>query len=251
MSSSEYYWSRHLIQGFGKMWFLVIPQESDSSGGGESLLGSVVNEKSGGFLSGHGNIIGKDYPEPFHVTTRKLIFNAINSHRNELGIGNDEQIVVEVKYPNLTVTIDKEHSIKSGVGNFPSIPASFNIDYSRLETVSFQFGENTRRLFIPTGYLSRLKDSVGDDDKKIATDVNIDKEIIIHEILLTDQYSVSFQSTAEFDSKFESSIQVANAVNAGAITFDVNQTTKKQVTVNVNDGKEYLIALNGIDWDDF
>jgi hypothetical protein len=251
MSSSEYYWSRQLIQGFGKMWFLIIPQESVSSGGGESLLGSVVNEKSGGLLPTGGGLIGKDYPVPLQFTTPQLILTAITSRRNELGIGNDEQIVVEVKYPNLTVAIDKEHSIKSSIGNFPSIPASFNIDYSRMESVTIQFGKNTRRSFIPTGYLSRLKNLVGGDDKQLATDVNIDKEIIIHEILLTDQYSVSFQSTAEFDSKFESSIQVANAVNAGAITFDVNQTTKKQVTVNVNDGTEYLIALNGIDWDDF
>lgn len=52
MSSSDYYWSRRLIKGFGKMWFLIVPQEANSSGGGASLLGSVVNEISGQIFPG-------------------------------------------------------------------------------------------------------------------------------------------------------------------------------------------------------
>jgi hypothetical protein len=46
MSSSDYYWSRQLVQGVGKMWFLKMPQEAEgNNGGGASLLGSVVREK--------------------------------------------------------------------------------------------------------------------------------------------------------------------------------------------------------------
>ncbi|MBW4659752.1 MAG: hypothetical protein KME15_13830 [Drouetiella hepatica Uher 2000/2452] len=252
MSSSNYYWSRRLVRGFGKMWFLIIPQEANSSGGGASLLGSVVNEMSGGLFPGGAGftIIGKDFPEPNHLTTTQLLLKAIESHRKELKLADDEQIVVEVKYPDLNVVFEKSDALKSSVGNFPSLPVSFSIDYSRMEKISIQFGANTRKLFIPTGYLSRLKDFVGGDDSQITTDISIDKETIVHQILLTDRYSVTFESASAFDSNFEAAANLGNMLNAGRILFDIEQTEKKQVTVTVNDGSEYLIALKDIDWDD-
>jgi hypothetical protein len=251
MSSANFYWSRRLIQGFGKMWFLIIPQERDSSGGGVSLLGSVVNEISGGFLPGGGRIIGKDFPEPNQLTTPQLLLKAIAAHRKELGLAEDEQIIAEVKYPDLSVVFKQGDALRSGVSNFPSLPVSFSIDYSRMMKISMQFGKNTRKLFIPTGYLSRLKEFVGGDDRKLATDVNIDKETIVHQILLTDQYRVLFESAAAFDAKFESALNLANTLHAGKVAFELEQTTRRQVSVMVNDGTEYLIALKDIDWDDF
>ena len=251
MSSSNFYWSRRLIKGFGKMWFLIAPQEADSSGGGISLLGSVVNELSGGFFPGGGGIIGRDFPEPHHLTTPKLILEAIESRRQELEFKPDEPIVLEVKLPKLNLVFEKKTVSKAGIGNFPSLPISFSIDYSRLEKIFIQFGENTRKLYIPTGYLSRLKNAVDGDDAQLSTDVNIDKETIVNQILLADRYSITFESRAAFDSNFEASVNLANTLNAGNIDFELEQTTRHQVTVSVNDGKEYLIALRDIDWDDF
>jgi len=252
MSSSDFYWSRRLIKGFGKMWFLIIPQEANSSGGGASLLGSVVNEISGDLFPGGSGIIilGRDFPEPNHLTTPQLLLRAIASRRKELKLADDEEIVAEVKFPDLNIVFERSDALKSGVGNFPSLPLSLSIDYSRMEKISIQFGANTRKLFIPTGYLSRLKEFVGGDDSKIATDINIDKETIVHQILLTDRYSVTFESASAFDSNFEAAINVASTLHAGKISFDFEQTAKKQVTVTVNDRNEYLIALKDIDWDD-
>jgi hypothetical protein len=251
MPSSDYYWSRRLIQGFGKMWFLIVPQEADASGGGASLLGSVVNELSGGLFPANGGLIGKDFPEPNHLTTPQLLLKAIESNRKALGFADDERIVQEVKFPDLNVVFEKDDKLKAGIGNFPSLPVAFSIDYSRMENISIQFGANTRKLFVPTGFLSRLKDFVGGDDQKIAPDVNIDKETIVHQILLTDRYSVTFQSTSTFDTNFEASVKLANTLNAGKATFELEKSQKKKVTVSVDDGKEYLIALKNIDWDDF
>lgn len=252
MSSSDYYWSRHLIKGFGKMWFLIVPQEAQSTGGGASLLGSVVNEMSGDLFPGGSGIqiVGKDFPEPNHLTTPQLLLKAIESQRPSLGLTKDEPIVAEVKYPDLNVVFQRSDSFKSGVGNFPSLPASLSINYSRLERITIQFGANTRKLFIPTGYLSRLKNFVGGDDRKITTDISIDKETIIHQILLTDRYSVTFESASAFDTNFEAAVNLASTLNAGRIAFDLDKTTRRQVTVTVNDGNEYLIALKDVDWDD-
>lgn len=253
MSSSDYYWSRRLIKGFGKMWFLIVPQEANHNGGGASLLGSVVNEISGQFFpAGIGvKLKGLDFPEPKHVTTPQLLLKAIESQRKALKLLDDEQIVVEVKFPDLNISFEKSDTLRSSADNFPSLPISLKVDYSRMEKVSIQFGANTRKLFIPTGYLSRLKDFVGGDDRKIATDVNIDKETIVNEILLTDRYSVIFESVSAFDSDFEADANLVNTLNAGKVSVELEQSTKRQVTVTVNDGNEYLIALKVIDWDDF
>jgi len=252
MSSSDYYWSRRLIRGFGKMWFLIVPQEANSSGGGASLLGSVVNEISGQiFPGGSGfNLMGLDFPEPNHLTTPQLLLNAIESQRQALTLADDEEIVKEVKFPDLNIVFEKSDTLRSGVGNFPSLPISLGVDYSRMEKISIQFGANTRKLFIPTGYLSQLKDFVGGDDRKITADVRIDKETIVNQILLTDRYSITFESVSAFDSNFEAAANLANTLNAGRISVDLEQATKKQVTVTVNEGNEYLIALKAIDWDD-
>jgi hypothetical protein len=251
MSSSDYYWTRHLIQGFGRMWFLIVPQEADSVGGGESLLGSVVNEIGGSLFPGGGGIFGKDYPEPHHLTTPRLILKTIEAHRQDLGIADGELIVQEVQYPGLSISVDKRRVLKAGVGGFPSLPAALSVDYSRMINISVEFGANTRKKYIPTGYLSSLKHFLNGDDRKIATNINIDKETIIHQILLTDEYSVTFESTSAFDTNFEAALEQVNRLSGGKISFDLDISTKRRVVVKVEGDRDYLIALKDIDWDDF
>lgn len=248
MSSSDYYWSHNLIKGFGKLWFLIIPQESDASGGGASLLGSVVKELNGDLL-GLG-IFGKDFPEPNHLTQPQLILKALESHRVELKL-KDQKLIQEIKYPHLAAEFEKKKVLKTGISDFPGLPISFSIDYSLMEKISIKFGENTRKLFIPAGYLSRLKNFVGGDDSLLSSDINIDKEMIVHQILLTDQYKITFNSEKVFNPEFQTSINVANTINAGKVSFNIDQTSKSSLTVDVHDGKEYLIAIKNIDWDDF
>lgn len=232
------------------MWFLIVPQEANSSGGGESLLGSVVNEIGGSLFPQGGGIFGKDYPEPNHLTTPRLILKTLEAHRQELGIADDELVVQEVEYPGLSINVDKRHAIKAGVGGFPSLPASVSIDYSRMVNISIEFGANTRKKYIPAGYLSSLKNFFNGEDRRIATNINISKETIIHQILLADEYSVVFESTTAFDSNFEAAINQVSILSGGKISFNLDIATKKRVVVKVQ-GKDYLIALKDIDWDDF
>jgi hypothetical protein len=97
-----------------------------------------------------------------------------------------------------------------------------------------------------------LKFSKGDDRKvDPASSISIDKETIIHQILLTDEYSIAFESIEEFDGRVDASVQQANLTNTGKIKFELDQTTRKRIVANVDDGKEYLVALKSIDWDDF
>lgn len=249
MPASNYYWSRQLIQGFGKMWFLIVPQEANVSGGGESLLGSVVNEIGGSLFPSSGGIFGQDYPEPHHLTTPRLILKAIEAHRLDLSIGKDEPIVQEINFSGLSISANRRKTLKAGVGGFPSLPTALSIDYSRMVNISIEFGANTRKRYIPTGYFSSLKNFLDGDDREISTSVNIDKETIINQILLTDEYSVTFESESKFDTNFEAAIEQVHLLSSGKITYVFENT--KRVTVKVQDGQDYLIAMKNIDWDDF
>lgn len=246
MSASDFYWSRNHFRGFGKMWYLIIPQQADSPGGGRSLLGSVVNENSSFFR----DIFGGDFPEPIHLTTPQLILSAMEERRGTHGIPADGDLFLQQDFPGVSMSIDKDKVIKAGTGNFPGIPISLGIDYSKAVKISIEFGPNTRKLFIPRGFLSGLKNSVGGDDSVLSSTVNIDKEFIIHEVLLSDQYSIEFESSIAFSPNFEASAGIANTISPG-VDVSIESTTKRNIKVTVDDGKEYLIALKNIDWDDF
>jgi hypothetical protein len=245
MPASDYYWSRHAIQGFGKMWFLIVPQEADTNGGGASLLGSIVDERDGGLFN-------SDYPKPEQFDQPQLILKALEERRRELRIGDTEPLVSEVNFPNLNITVQKSDKVKSGVDGFPSLPnfgLGFDIDYSRMQSISIQFGKNTRKLLIPIGFLIRLKEFVKDDDRKILPNGSIGRETIVCQLLVTDQYSVTFESTQAFDANFAAKLQAANVVNAGRAEFKLEHSHNKRVTVTIDNGKDYLIALEAVDWD--
>lgn len=253
MSSSNYYWARQLIQGFGKMWFLIVPQEANSPGGGESLLGSVVNEIGGSLFPSTGGIVGKDYPEPQHLTTPQLILKTIKAHRQDLRIADSELLVQEINYSGLSISVDKRHTLKASVGGFPSLPVPLSVDYSRMVSISVEFGANTRQKYVPIGYLSNLKTFYGGDATKIpgSEGVNIAKETIIQQMLLTNEYSVTFESSASFDASFEVALNQMSALSSGRITASFGNQNRKRVSVKIEGDRDYLIALKNIDWDDF
>jgi hypothetical protein len=255
MSSSTYYWSHRAIQGFGKMWFLIVPQMADTEGGGAEFLGSVVEEVEGRlFPGGDGiKILGKDFPKPEHFTTPQLILKEMQSRRKALRFAEDEPLIFDSKPAPVNQSFTKSNSLKSSVGSFPglpSLPIDLEIDYGRMETISIRLGENTRKRYIPLEYLIRLKNSVDGDDQKITQDFSIAKEAIVNQILVTDRYSITFESVETFDADFETKLGVANTIKAGEVSVGLEPTARRQVTVTVDDGHEYLIALKTVDWDD-
>jgi hypothetical protein len=248
MAASDFYWSR--VPGFGKMWFLLLPRNAKSSAGGSSLIGSVVRDHQNGIL-GTG-IFGANYPEPNHLTTAQIILKALEANRTAIGISAGEELIKEDTFPGgLTIEVEKRDALKLDVAGFPSLPASFTIDYARMHKVTIAFGSGTVKRIIPEAYLSKLKIFYNGDDSRVpgSDGIDISKETIVHQILLTKQYTVTFESLEEFKTQTEVAIKTANIANAGKIKFSMDATTKKKISVEVDDGNEYLIALNHIDWD--
>ena len=249
MSSSDYYWSR--IPGFGRMWFLIIPRNADSTAGGRSLIGSVAHDHADPILGSTG-LLGKIYPEPNNLGEPQIILKAIEANRVGLGIKPGEEIIQEDRFlPNFKIEIDKKDTLSLGAANFPSLPVSFSIDYSRMKSATMEFGSGTVKKMLRTDLLSRLKIFYGGDDSKVPNSAGIDisKETIVHQILLTKQYSVTFESLEEFKIQTDVVIGQANKDYAGKVKFLLDTSTRRKITAQVNDGNEYLIALNDIDWD--
>jgi len=249
MASTDFYWSR--IPGFGKMWFLILPVSADSTAGGANLLGSVVHDNEDKF-GGPTGLIGKNYPEPTQLTTPQIILKAIEANRNALNIPSGTSIVLEKRFsPTLQIEVEKKKTLKIDIGNFPSLPIFFGIDYSRMKKVTMEFGAGTRQLIIPTAFLSGLYNLFDGDDSKVPGSVNIDisKETIVHQILLAKDYSVTFESLEEFKSQVVVNIDTINQKNLGKIELKLDTSTKKKIVAQVKGGDEYLIALNDIDWD--
>jgi hypothetical protein len=249
MPSSDFYWSRNLIRGLGKMWFPLSLQEAASTGGGESLLGSVVEELHGGFLG-----LGS-YPAPYHMTTPKLILEALEKKQSDLSLPAKLILETSLTVPQQTLTVSKKGSLQAGVGPFPSLPGVFdlNIDYSRMASVNISFGTSTRAKYIPTDFLARLYNSVKGDaakiDKYLA--IKIDDNYIVDQILVANEFSVTFESQEAFDAEFGAKIDYLNTLPAGGhAKFVLDQKKNKRVTVQVKNGPDYLLALKVVDWDD-
>ncbi|NJR38554.1 MAG: hypothetical protein HC781_06510 [Leptolyngbyaceae cyanobacterium CSU_1_4] len=249
MASSDFYWSR--VPGFGKMWFLILPRNADSPAGGRSLIGSVARDHQDRFLGATG-LFGKNFPEPNILGDAQIILNAIEINRAALGIKPEVEIIREETFPpNFQIEVDKNNALKIDVANFPSLPVSFSIDFSRMSKVTLEFGSGTVKRMMRTDFLSLLKNFLDGDDSKVpnSAGINISKETIVHQILLAKQYSVTFESLVEFKTQTDVAIAKANRDNAGKIMFALDTSTRKKITVQVDDDTEYLIALNDIDWD--
>jgi hypothetical protein len=250
MPPSDFYWSRNLIRGLGKMWFPLSLQEATSTGGGESLLGSVVEELHGGFLG------LQQYPAPYHMATPKLILDALQKRRSALELPAELTLRANLAVPQQTLNVTKKASLKTGVGPFPSLPGTFSldVDYSRMVSVSISFGSNTHIKYIPTDFLSRLYNSVKGDaakvDKNLA--IRIDDNYIVDQILVANEFTVTFESQEEFDAEFQAKLDYLNTLQpvSGQATFTFDQQKKKRVTIQIKGGPDYLLALKVLDWDD-
>ena len=254
MSSSEYYWSRKLVRGFGKMWFPIVAHNASSPGGGESLLGSVVKEIVSGWFSFLG--IGEHYPMPYHMTKPRLIHDRLDAGRSELGIGSNENLILEagVNAPGQTLRVEEKHKLKADVGPFPSLPVSagLDIDYSRIKNATIQFGPDTKVQYIPRDYLARLHRSLDGDSDRIDPSVAIDiaENYIVDRILLAKSFTVTLESKSKFDAEFRAKLDAVNSLPdvQGKVSFSTD--SDRRINANIDAGEYYLIALKVVDWDD-
>lgn len=244
---SQFYWSRKHIPGFGRMWFPLVLQKADSQGGGEKLLGSVVEENWYGFFN------SKGYPSPYLMTSPQIILKALTEKRQVLDL--PENIVVESELTAPTYSFQKKQILETGLGLFPSLPTSFklSIDYSRMKNITVEFGGSTKFKYIPTDYITRLYKNLNGDDRKIDPNVGISiaENYIVDQILLADKFSIIFDSESELESQLEAKLKFQNALPENNGKILVQLESRQRIVAQIQNGPSYLIAFKVIEWEDF
>ena len=106
--------------------------------------------------------------------------------------------------------------------------------------------------YIPTGYLAQLYQAVSGDATQIQPGlaIRIDDNYIVDQILLAQDFSITFESEADFDAEFNAKLEHLSALPEveGKVAF--NRKTNKRIEVKVQNGPSYLVAFKVIDWHD-
>lgn len=244
---SEFYWSQLNMLGFGRMWFPLAMHRADEQGMGGKYLGSVVEENWNGLFN------SSSYPSPNLMAAPQLVLQALIEKREILGL--QEEIVLESDLKVPSYSMEKKNVFGGGLRLFPGLPASFNlsVDYAAMKRITVEFGGNTRFRYIPTDPLLRLYKHLDGNDKQIDPKIGISiaENYIVDQVLLSDQYSVIFESESSFDGEIESKLQFQNALleNKGKVT--VQMENRQRIVAQVQDGSPYLIAFKVIEWEDF
>lgn len=243
---SQFYWSRRYIPGFGRMWFPLVLQRANSQGAGEKLLGSVVEENWYGLFN------SLSYPSPFLMTTPQVILNALTDKQDILGLPKD--VVAESDLSVPSYSMERKEVFEGGFSLFPALPASFklSIDYTAMRRITVEFGEATKFKYIPTDYIVRLYQYLNGDDRKIdpMIGVSIAENYIVDQVLLSDQFSIVFDSESNFSSDLEAKLQFQNILPENEGKVSVRMENQQRIVAQIQNGPAYLIALKVIEWED-
>jgi len=249
MPASDFYWSKRLIPGFGKMWFPLAIQEATSSGGGLNLLGSVVEELKGGLFG-----LFERYPAPYSMAKPRLILEALQHDAVSLGINGTIVEAEKLSAPAMNLQFSKKDALKLGAGPFPSLPVALNldVDYSLMEKIEIRFGASVDVEFIPTDYLARLYRQYGGDARKALPGVaiEVDANYIVDQVLLARDFSIAFESSQQFDAEFDAKLEALKALPNVGGKIDIGRESSRRVVIGVSGGPTYLVAFKTLDWDD-
>jgi hypothetical protein len=248
MSIADYYFSDKLIDGMGRMYFLKVLQRAETAGGGEALLGSVVQELTDGGIFG---LFGTHYPVPMQLTKPKIVRDFMEGHRAALGLAPTEPVVLQqiLAGGQRTVTINGKDGGGVGVGPFPAVPVglTLDIDYTKMQSVELSFGDAARIEYIPLGYFGRLFQYVAGSADAVEPGGTLKDNYVVDSLLVANNFKVSFHSTDSFSADFKAKVQ-SLPVQAN-VTFHLDDDTV--VSAQVSGADAYLVALGVSLWGDF
>jgi hypothetical protein len=236
----QYYIGLDDLAGYGDLYFLKFLQDAASSGGGENLLGSVVQRvKTGIFGWGHG------FPVPMLMTTAQSFLKAIP------GDSNVKEIVFAAS--KQVAAIDSSGSAGLNVGPFPSVPVTLGVDldWNKAVQVNLTVGGGSLLHYIPRGYSAQLYRSVAGDDKHVDVTGIVGSNFVVETVLLSKTFSVEFVSSESFDADFQAKLDAINAIPNVGGKLKLNDATKKSVTAEIDGTHSYLVALGVARWSDF
>lgn len=245
MPVETYYLSKTRIGMLGALFFLKQLQKRDASGGGYALLGAVVPEIDKTF--------GTDYVIPNCLSAPNAILKELEKRKAALGIEGEVTLRNEIAAGTETVKIEKKRSFEIGISPFPLIPlgSKIDIDYAKMSAVTIVYGDGTYYEYIPLGYLNSLYHALKGDPKADGADIGGDllkKHAFVSQILLARNYTVTFESTQDFDINFEARLKAFRSLPDIEGKVVIDRKTARTVEARVKGDDYYLIALASTQW---
>lgn len=242
MGIDTYYLSKKQVTGIGSIFLLNELIEAD--GGGESLLGAVVQENKSSFH--------KDYPVPILVSEANIIVKKLTQWKTELNITSDIIERQNIAAGNKSVKVEKNNSFQLGLGPFPTVPfnAKFQLDYSRVTTIDIAYGAGTLYKYIRKGDMMKLYSKLNGKPDADMTGKFLEKNAYISLLQLAKNWTVKFHSAKTFDAGVEAQIDLFNkdATVGGKVKLKKKTTT--EIEAEVKGDVYYVVGLMSTRWDD-
>lgn len=239
MSRGEYYFSRGIVEGLGRVFFLKVLQEAPPQSPPRRLLGSFVDQINYGFLG------TKEAPGMEHSWEPEYFLRCAGA----LPGWETRELVLETALANFTRSYKVE--TKAGAdarAAFPGAPVSVGIevDYERLKTVTVTMGAGSRKLyipreFVPAAYKAFRKNAEAYDDILASS-----KHMLVNQIVLVRNLTLKVDSRADFSTDFQAKATHVNDLGGG---IRYSRKSERSYEIEVSDGKEYLFAIGGIEAD--
>lgn len=242
MGIENFYLSKRQVTGVGSIFLLNELIKADN--GGEELLGAVVQENKSHFH--------KDYPVPLLVSEANIMVKKLTQFKTELNINSDIIEEQNIAAGHKNFKIDKSKSFQLGLGPFPSVPfnAKFQLDYTKVSTIDFTYGEGTLYKYIRKGDLMKLYHKLNGKPDADMTGKFLEKNAFISLLQLAKNWTVSFESTKTFDTGVDAHINLFNQDKLINGAVKLKKTSSTKIEAEVKGKTYYVVGLMSTRWDD-
>ncbi len=241
-SRKDYYFARSAVRGFGRLFFLKVPQRADQDSPAANLLGSMVVEED------YGPFGTKICPRPQNSYRVGIIRDIM---KNDLSLSQQE-IVNRTNFSGASFSTKISKSL-SGSGNAPfplALSLGLDVNYSKLRTADVSFGDETFQKHIPTDLLALTYQHIAKNSGDYA-DYSIlmnDDRMVIDRALYSKKFRVIVESETKFDASFEAKAESAADTELG---IKYERVSEYKYAYEVDTTTPYLIALGGVEADEY
>ena len=239
MSARSIYFAKAPLRGPGKLHYLVTPQEAPGGSAPRALLGSLVEEIDIGLFS------LKEIPGADHVWKREYVLQALRQDPTLAGV----DLVEETNLASVSQELKVEKKFKLGVDvPVPGVPASasIGIDYSKIRSVVMSLGTGCVKYYIPEGFLKSGYDYAQKHSDQFDKQLFYDDYMGVSQILIVRKMKVTVESESDFSAGFDAKATEITDLKVGV---KYQKISKRKYEIDLDDGKEYLFGLRGVQMD--
>lgn len=229
------YWLKGVLRGFGPMLFLRVPQYAPAGSATRRLLGSYVDEVDYGLFG------SRCAPTLNHAWQPEFFLDQARPHVPGI------DLVQETELAGLrqTFKIDKKAGLKAKA-SFPGAPASagFELDYSKLETTTIEFGEGSKKYYLPSQVIKRAYEKFASMSDRVDP-VIFDREVmLVDQIAIVRNLKIEVESKSTFGTDVDAKVEKVTKVEAGV---EYKRESDRKLSLKISDDKEYLFAVSAVE----